>query len=158
MSEQHLGQISVNLYQLYETKTHETVAAKNKKVAEHITHMEKLQHFLSLVNERTKDSSRLDMSLAEDQALVDDLRAIPGTSHIFPHGKYEWKEKELEHLHEKVSQYIQGPLQRLINTGTEEMVLIQHELTKSLEIFNRNLQKMNGLNERIQSNIQRAHS
>lgn len=148
---------SVALFQRHEIHSHNTINEKNQKVSRHITQMEKLQKFLTLAAERTADSNRLEMTLAEDQALVDDLRSFGDVDHIFPPGKYVWKEKEIEHLQEKVSQHIQGPLQRQINMLSEEMVLIQHEDTKALDLFKNGLSRMTNMIERIQSNIQRQH-
>jgi len=157
MTEYNLASESVNLFQLHETATHNRINQKNRQVNEWITRMEKLEKFLTLVAQRTEDSNRFDMTSAEDQALIDELRDIEELEHIFPHGQYVWKEKELEHMTEKVNQYIQGPLQRKIGVGSEEIVLIQHELTKALELFKNGLSRMNNLVERISSNIQRAH-
>ncbi len=148
----------LNAYGAYEADTHNTINNQNKKVSGHINHMEKLQQFLTMATERTKDSNRLDMSRPEDQDLLAELLTYGGTEHIFPHGKTEWKEKELEHLHEKINQHIQGPLQRQVNSGTEEMVLLQHELTKALDLFKNGLKNNTDLITSINRRIQSAHS
>ncbi len=148
---------SVNLFLCHEVTTHGNIDKKNKEVDRLVSKMEQLEHFLSLVAKRTDDSNRLDLLTAEEQSMVDYLRAHDDLRHIFPEGKYSWKEKDLENLNRSVSQHIEGPLQRKVNMETEEMVITQHELTKALDLFKNGLSRMNNLTDRILSNMQRSH-
>lgn len=73
---------------------------------------------------------------------------------------YKKKLKELsedKNLERMVTQRIEGPLQRNINMTSEEVMHEQLELSKAVELFNRGMQRMLGLTDRILSNMQRAH-
>lgn len=152
-----LAQESVNLFLEHEIHTNEVIDKKNKEVNRLVTKMENLERFLTLVANRTDDSNRVDLVDAADQAMVDKLREDPDLQHIFPHGKYTWKEKEVENLQRMINQHIEGPLQRKITMLTEQMVLDQHDLGKALEMFKSGVNRMNNMIDRILSNIQRAH-
>ncbi len=143
---------SVNLFLIHEMHAYDKIDRKNKEVDALVTKMEDLEQFLSYIANKTDDSHRLDLTTAEEQQMVDHLRE-QGLDTIFPPGKYEWKDAEVETLTRKITQHIEGPLQRKINTLTEQMVLEQHELTKILEIFRSGLNRMINLKERILSNM-----
>lgn len=148
---------SVALFLKHEVETNNKIDLKNKKVDQLVTKMEELEVFLNLVANRTNDSNRLDLTNAEDQAFVDKLREEKDLQHIFPHGKYSWKENEIENLNRMIHQHIEGPIQRNISMLSEQMVLDQHDLSKAMEMFKSGLNRMNNLIDRISSNIQRAH-
>ena len=148
---------SVKLFLAHEVNTYDLIDKKNKEVDRLINKMEELESFLGLVANRTDASNRVDLTTAEDQAMIDRLRQHDDLRHIFPVGKYSWKEAEVENLNRMINQHIEGPLQRKLNMETEEMVLDQHELTKALEMFKGGLTRMNNLNDRIISNIAKAH-
>jgi serine/threonine-protein kinase RIO1 len=157
-SEHNLAWLSVNLFQQHEICVYDGIDRKNKEVDRLVTKMENLEHFLALVSQHTDESNRLDFSItAEMQEMVDNLRGDPELAPIFPHGKYVWKEKEIENLSRMIEQHIQGPLQRKINMTSEKMVLEQHELTKALEIFRNGQTRMSSFIEKILNNIMRAH-
>lgn len=148
---------SVNLFLAHEISTYAGIDRRNKEIDRLVTKMESLEEFLGFVANRTADSKRLDLDTAEDQQRVDNLRSHDDLRHIFPEGKYAWKETEIENLSRMLNQHIEGPLQRNINMETEKMVLDQHELTKALDIFKSGLTRMTNLIERILSNVQRSH-
>ena len=149
---------ALNLFCSHENRIHLGINQKNKQVDLLVDRMEQLEHFLSIVAAKTDDSGRLDLTNAEDQALVDKIRGYEELGeHVFPHGKYVWKEKEIEDLTRRVENYIQGSLQRKISITSEEIVLDQHDLNKTLEIFKGCITRMNNLIERILGNIQRGH-
>ena len=144
---------SVSLFQVHETRTYETINGKNKEIEKLADEMEAIEDFLTFVANRTGDSKRLDLTTKEDQDRADRLRANESLRHVFPEGKYTWKDEEITNLNRMLGQHIEGPLQRKINMKSEEIMLAQHELAKATELFNRGLQRMSGLTERILSNM-----
>lgn len=155
MTDYNLAQESVALFQTHEAHVYEKIAGKNAQVATLVDEMEAIEEFLGLVAERTDDSKRLDLTTAEEQGRVDRLRNLESLRHIFPNGKYSWKDEEITNLTRMLNQRIEGPLQRKINMLTEEIMLEHSELTKATELFNRGVQRMGGLIERILANMQR---
>ena len=156
----NLAQEAVNLFQLHETAVYNKIDRKNKQVDELVSKMEDLEKFLALVSDKLsgEETSRLDLLENEQMQIVDQLREkYPDLAHIFPHGKYSWKEGELDNLKRQINQHIEGPLQRKITMANEEILLEQHELTKALEIFRSMLTRVNNQIDRILTNIQRAH-
>lgn len=150
----NLAHESVGLFLTQEVHSNEIIDKKNKEVEQLVNRMEKLEQFLALVANRTDDSKRIDLMTAEEQAMVDHLRD-QGLAHIFPHGKYVWKDQEIENLTRMINQHIEGPLSRKITQMTEEIMLEQHEQSKAVELFNSGLKRMNNLIERIMNNIAR---
>lgn len=150
----NLAEESVGLFLTQEVHSNEIIDTKNKNVERLVNKMEKLEHFLALIANRTDDSKRIDLMIAEEQAMVDHLRD-QGLDHIFPHGKYVWKDQEIENLTRMINQHIEGPLSRTITQTTEEIMLEQHEQSKAVELFNSGLKRMNNLIERILNNIAR---
>lgn len=148
---------SVGLFLRHEVVTHGNIDVKNREIDRRVSKMEQLEKFLTFVAHRTDESNRLDLTTAEEQGMVDAIRTHDDLRHLFPEGKYTWKEKELENLTRSISQHIEGPLQRGINMDTEETVITQHELTKALDLFKNGLSRMNNLIDRILSNLQRSH-
>ena len=146
---------SVALFQVHETNTYNKIDTKNKEIEKLVDEMEAIEDFLAFVANRTEDSKRLDLMTTEEQDLVDKLRKNESLRHVFPEGKYTWKDEEITNLNRKLGQHIEGPLQRKISMKSEEIMLEQHELTKATELFNRGLQRMTGLTERILSNMMR---
>ncbi|MBS0630173.1 MAG: hypothetical protein JSS30_08150 [Verrucomicrobia bacterium] len=153
----NLAGMSVDLFNLHEVHTHEKHDRINKEIDELVSKMEKLENFLALLANQTDDSNRVDLLSQEHQDFVDALRKHDDLRHLFPEGKYSWKDKELENLTRSLNQHIEGPLQRKINMKTEETVLDQHELTKALDLFKNGLSRMSNLIERILNNLQRSH-
>ncbi len=153
----NLADESVKLFLTQEVHSNTIIDGKNKQVEGLINRMEKLEEFLALVASRTDDSSRVDLMTAEEMAMVDGLREQEGLAHIFPHGKYSWKEAEIENLRRMINQHVEGPLSRKLTQTTEEIMLEQQEQSKAVELFNSGLKRMNNLIERIMNNIQRAH-
>lgn len=146
---------SVALFQVHETHTYDKIDTKNKAIEQLVNEMEAVEDFLAFVANRTEDSKRLDLMTKEEQDRVDKLRENESLRHVFPEGKYTWKDEEITNLNRMLGQHIEGPLQRKISMKSEEIMLEQHELTKATELFNRGLQRMTGLSERILNNMMR---
>jgi vacuolar-type H+-ATPase subunit I/STV1 len=147
---------SVDLFQVHEAHTYEKINIKNVAVERLADEMDTIEKFLAEVAVRTDDSKRLSYNLkAEDQSKIDAMRENESIRHAFPEGKYEWKDEEINNLTRMLAQYVEGPLQRKINMVSEEIMLEYHELTKATELFNRGVQRMAGLCERILSNMLR---
>ena len=139
----------VKLFGTLETHKYAKINCKSKQIASLVTRMEDLEAFLGLVASRTDDSNRLNFENAKDQAMIDKLRTEGNLEHIFRHGTYSWKDKEIENLTRLLNQHIEGPLQREISRLSEDMMLDQHELAKAVELFNSGLKRMTNLIERI---------
>jgi len=153
-----LGGEAVELFQTHEASVYSKIEGHNETIDYYVNKMEDLEKFLSLLANRTEDSTRVDLTTAEEMELVDRLREEEDLRFVFPEGKYSWKTKEeIDNVTRLVNQKIEGPLQRKINMASEQMVLEQHELTKVLEIFRNGLSRMNNLIDRILGNIQKAH-
>ena len=147
---------SVALFQVHEARTYELIEIKNAAIERLADEMDTIEKFLAEVAARTDDSKRLSYNLtAEDQAKIDAMRENESIRHAFPQGKYEWKDEEINNLTRMLAQHVEGPLQRKVNMTSEEIMLEHHELTKATELFNRGVQRMTGLCERILSNMQR---
>lgn len=146
---------SVALFGAHEAHAYKTIAGKNEQIEKLTCEMEQIEDFLNFVASRTDDSKRLDLTTKEEQDRVDRLRQNEALHHAFPEGKYCWKGEEITNLNRMLSQHIEGPLQRKITMTTEEIMLEQHDLSKASELFNRGLQRMTGLTERILSNMVR---
>lgn len=175
-----LAGLSVDLFNLHEKRVLGVIGKKNVEIETLTKEMEDLQHFLSLLEKASStftNAAGSDHSLElshEDIEKIQRLAANPELHHIFPPAKFSWKEGEItatvEQIKEKlqewakdenvkrlISQRIEGPLQRKIGRKSEDIMLEQQELTKAVELFNRGLQRMLNLCERILSNMQRVH-
>ena len=169
---------SVALFQQHEMRVHETIEVKNQEIEKLVTEMEELEWFLSLLangsDAFTQDGEHSIEVTGEDVARIKRLSDNPDLRHIFPPTKFSWMEGEIaqvatqlqeklgewaneDNMRRMVTQRVEGPLQRKISMKSEEIMLEQHDLTKAVELFNRGLQRMLGLNERILSNMQRMH-
>lgn len=167
---------SVKLFHVHEARVYESIEGINKEIDQLVLEMEDLERFLSLLAETSSNLEENDHKLEledEDIQRIERLSKNPDLRHIFPPHQFSWQEGEIKQvanqLQEKltewadddslkrmVSQRIEGPVQRKIGMKSEEVMLEQHELTKATELFNRGVQRMLSLNERIISNMLRA--
>ncbi len=167
---------SVKLFHVHEARVYESIEGINKEIDQLVLEMEDLERFLSLLSQTSNNLEENDHKLEledEDIERIERLSKNPDLRHIFPPHQFSWQEGEItkvaNQLQEKltewsnddsmkrmVSQRIEGPIQRKIGMKSEEVMLEQHELTKATELFNRGVQRMLNLNERIISNMLRA--
>ncbi|NGX48254.1 MAG: hypothetical protein K1000chlam3_01645 [Chlamydiae bacterium] len=168
---------SVKLFEKHEARVYEAIECKNQEIERLVIEMEDLEHFLSLLANASDafskdDPHQIEVS-EEDIVCIQRLAQNPELRHIFPPTKFSWTDGEIiavtkqlqeklkelsedKNLERMVTQRIEGPLQRKINMASEEIMHEQFELSKAVELFNRGMQRMLGLTDRILSNMQRA--
>ncbi|NGX39070.1 MAG: hypothetical protein KR126chlam1_00390 [Chlamydiae bacterium] len=157
---------SVQLFTLHEQKVLETIGEKNEEILKLTDQMNDLTSFLGLVETKLKNEDTVTARFINPdehevidrirEALMENPEGLEGALRLFAHGKYSWEVTELNSLKEMLGRYVEGPLQRKISMGSEEMVLNHHELTKVLDIFRSGLTRMNDQIQRILSNILRS--
>jgi|GEM_PF-3013979 len=165
---------SVALFQTHETHVYTLIEGKNREVDALVTEMEDLEHVLTLLADATEAFKADDDHIIEideqDAERIQRLAQNPELKHIFPPTKFSWMEGEItnvakelqttlkelssdDNLERMITQRIEGPLQRNISMKTEEIMQDQLELGKAVELFNKGMQRMLSLIERILSNM-----
>ncbi len=171
---------SVRLFNAHELAVFQSIEDKNDVIEKLVYEMEDLNAFLSILADTSEGfttENEHEVDYEKDQRRIDLVRRLssnPELQHIFPPTKSSWMEGEIvqvskdlkkqlsewqqgDNVQRLINQRIEGPLQRKINRTSEEIMLDQDNLSKATELFNRGLQRMLSLSERILSNIQRAH-
>ncbi|MDN3506464.1 MAG: hypothetical protein P0S96_04470 [Simkaniaceae bacterium] len=167
---------SVGLFAAHEARVYEVIEGKNNEIDALVTEMEDLEHVLSLLAKASDSFKTDDQHVVEieneDVERIQRLSQNPELRHIFPSTKFSWMDGEItqvakdlneklkelssdDNLQRMITQRVEGPLQRNIGMKTEEVMHEQLELGKAVELFNKGLQRMISLTERILSNMAR---
>lgn len=152
MADHNLGLLAMNLYSAAERVHLQKMAQDSEDIEKKTENIEKIQQFLTVLNERTKGSK--DADFRSDPPMMELIDQVADICKM-EKGIYFWKNKEIDSLLSTLNSNI-STIESRITQKTTHLTQTQYESNDLVEIMTKVIDNCKNLIKRINDNINRS--